>query len=385
MASPDVLNFAELLKPIHGDKPTGVDLRTDTASPAKGRELYDKIRSARTSAREAERSTSNGRAEPGKNPDWAAVRQDIEKALAERSKDLELAVYLIEALVRLKGFAGLRDGFRLARELTEKYWDRLYPAPDEQATDADGKPSGPLTFEDRLMPLLSLNGESRPGTLIAPIKWVPITGQTSFGQFSTLDYFEADDLNKVADPKERERKVADGVATLEKFQDAVAETEAKFYLELMQDLDACEKELTALSTALTARKIPGGFASSQIKEALGGCRDTIKRVAASKLIVAAPAAGAKGPGNGPPGKPAGPPGAINTREEAVGTLRRVAEFFRRTEPHTPVHYAVEQAARWADMKLPDLLVELIPEEAARKNLFKLVGIEPPAPKGKDSK
>jgi type VI secretion system protein ImpA len=76
--------------------------------------------------------------------------------------------------------------------------------------------------------------------------------------------------------------------------------------------------------------------------------------------------------------------AIRTREDAFKHLLKVAEFFRRTEPHTVIAFAIEQVVRWGRMPLPDLLTELIPEEAARKNLFKQVGIraEPAKPEAK---
>jgi len=45
-----------------------------------------------------------------------------------------------------------------------------------------------------------------------------------------------------------------------------------------------------------------------------------------------------------------------------------------------IPFALDQAANWSRMSLPDLLSELIPEESARKNLFKQVGIKPPEPK-----
>ena len=68
---------------------------------------------------------------------------------------------------------------------------------------------------------------------------------------------------------------------------------------------------------------------------------------------------------------------VRTREDAFRALLQVAEYFKRTEPHSPVAYALEQAVRWGRMPLPDLLTELIPEQAAREQMFKMVGIKPP--------
>src|SRR5947208_13126434 len=109
MPSPEVLDFATLLAPIPGDNPAGADLRAD-ASPSSP---YYAVKDARSAARAAERQLLLEGDENASPPDWRPVLQHGSKVLAERSKDLEVAAYMIEALVRLQGFPGLRDGFRL--------------------------------------------------------------------------------------------------------------------------------------------------------------------------------------------------------------------------------------------------------------------------------
>jgi type VI secretion system protein ImpA len=117
--------------------------------------------------------------------------------------------------------------------------------------------------------------------------------------------------------------------------------------------------------------------------------DAVRALARDKLAAAAAAAEegdgqARSEGGGPAngqGEPVPdrPAGAIHSREEAFRTLLKVAEYFRRTEPHTPVSYALEQAVRWGRMSLPELLTELIPEDSSREFFFRQVGIRPPPP------
>jgi len=76
---------------------------------------------------------------------------------------------------------------------------------------------------------------------------------------------------------------------------------------------------------------------------------------------------------------------LRSREEAFARLLELAEFFRKTEPHTPVSYALEQAVRWGRMPFPELMAELLPEEAPRKNLYRQVGVRPPEPPPKEAK
>jgi type VI secretion system protein ImpA len=68
-------------------------------------------------------------------------------------------------------------------------------------------------------------------------------------------------------------------------------------------------------------------------------------------------------------------GKIQTRDDAFRALLMVADFFQRTEPHSPVSYALRQAVRWGQMPLPELLTELIPDATVRDGLFRHVGIK----------
>ena len=65
---------------------------------------------------------------------------------------------------------------------------------------------------------------------------------------------------------------------------------------------------------------------------------------------------------------------VQTREDAFRLLLQVSDFFRRTEPHSPVSYAVEQAVRWGRMNLPELLSELVSDDSYRREIFKRTGI-----------
>jgi type VI secretion system protein ImpA len=359
-SSPEILPFPRLLTPIAGDKPAGTDLRTD-GSPGS---LYSKVRDARGKARALERRMQPGQeVKPEDVPDWRPVQGGAIQALIDKTKDLELTAYLIEALVRLHGFAGLRDGLRLARELVERFWDHLFPTPDEE---------GVLT---RVAHLTGLNGEDAEGTLMDPISRVPITEATSVGRFSFLGYHEAMAVAKIADAKAKENRLKQGAPAPEVFQKAIAESSPKFYHALVADLTECLAQLAQYSAALDKRCGGSAPPTSAIKNALEDSLAIIKDVARDKL--AAPPEAAK-PQPGKPGGDGAPavaaPGVISSREDAFRTLAEVATYFRRTDPQNLLSYALEQVVRWGRMPLPELLLELIPDEGPRKNLFKQVGI-----------
>ncbi len=367
MPSPDVLDFAKLLAPIPGDKPTGADPRANT-SPSSP---YYKVKDARTAARSAERQVESG-AEDAPTPDWKAVVATATTALATAAKDLEVTAYLIEAVTRVNGYAGLRDGFRLTRELVAAFWDDLYPVPDEEGVST------------KVAALAGLNGDDAEGTLLAPIRNVPLTASDTHGGLTFANYQQALTTSKIADPKVKEKKVAAGAMTFEKFQSAVGETSNAFVKALYDDLTASIDEFDKLTADLDARCGPAAPPSTAIRAALVGVLDAVKDVARDKLAVmqtTAPAPAApSGEANGKTAAKDDDGGdgeklpTIRNREDALNAILKLADYFRRTEPHSMLPHTLEQAVRWARMPLTDLLAELISDDDARGALFKQVGI-----------
>ena len=58
-----------------------------------------------------------------------------------------------------------------------------------------------------------------------------------------------------------------------------------------------------------------------------------------------------------------------------GGLEEVAEFYRRSEPHSPMSSAAGQLARWGRMTLPELVDVLIPDEHARSFFRMRTGLD----------
>src|SRR6266542_586102 len=155
----------ELLEPVSTDQPAGVSLRW-TAE-------WDRLKEARR-ADDVLEPGQWAKREP-KTADWRLVESLASTLLRERSKDLQLALWLTEAGMKLHGFPGLRDGLRLTRELMVRYWDVGLCPPMED---------GP---EDRAGPFEWLNqklGES--------ITTIPITAREDGGaDYSFLDLQDA--------------------------------------------------------------------------------------------------------------------------------------------------------------------------------------------------
>jgi len=372
MASTDAIDFEMLLAPIPGENPAGSDLRADP-SPVSD---YHTIRDARKAASAAERRNEKGDdGTPGwkeGTPDWKAVVDRGTAILAGKSKDLEVAAYLIEGMLRQDGFAGLRDGFRLARGLVEGFWDTLYPDP------------GGTDYESRFSTVLWLSGIDRPGTLIVPVRKIPFTAHTGAGCYNLSHLQLARSLEQVADVKVRQKRVDDGAVTLEGIRKAVSATPAAFYIDLLEGVRQSREEFLAFCAAFSERS---GFdpPGTDLLEVLEAYHDDVADLARDKLPKAAPPPPPVENGNGAIVKAeALPParadlGVIRDRVDALNRLKNVADYFRENEPQSIIPYALEQVIEWGKMSLPDLLSELIPE-GPRKDLFKQVGIRTPDPK-----
>jgi type VI secretion system protein ImpA len=370
MASEQIVDIDQLTQAIAGDAPQGTDPRGDRSASS----LYAIIKDARNSARAAERANLFDQ-DAGADIAalWRPVLQQSPKLLTEQAKDLEIACWYLEALVRKEGFAGLRDGFALIDALVEKFWDGLFPEPDE-----DG-------LETRVAPLTGLNGDSGEGTLPTPLRNVPITapgsGSGNFDSYSFWQFQQAQETDKLTDTASREERATRLGFTLADVRNAVQASPDAFYVDLLADLDTILDTYKRLHNRL--RQHCGGDAppSSTIQTLLEEIQRGVRFLTKDKLAhlqqaeatadedtgtAAAPRTGGAGPGIS-----AGP---IASREEALQRLTEVARFFRATEPHTPIASGIERLVRWGRMSVAELMVELVPDSTARAIYTQLTGV-----------
>lgn len=71
----------------------------------------------------------------------------------------------------------------------------------------------------------------------------------------------------------------------------------------------------------------------------------------------------------------GPAGPITNRKVAFERLREVADYLKRTEPHSPVAYLVQRAIKWGDMTLESVLAELVKNNDVRRQVYETLGVK----------
>ncbi|PWC37551.1 type VI secretion system protein TssA [Azospirillum sp. TSO35-2] len=370
MPTPQLFDIEGLLQPVGEDAETGIDLRENASAD------YYTVKDARSAARAAERSMDVEDDAGGLLPEWRTILDVCPTILRTQAKDLEVTAWFIEALLRAQGFAGLRDGFTLARGLVERYWDTLYPAPDE-----DG-------IATRVGPLAGLNGESADGTLIQPIRKVPLTlGDMTYALWH---YEQAIELSKITDEARKQARIDNGAVTWEQFEQSVRETPAADFKTLVEDIQGASDAFEALGKALYDKAGHDAPPAGNIRTVLNAALDAVNYAARDRLATLAgdepaadqPAAAEPAAGGGAPAAATAKSqvsGAVTSREDAFKVLLQVADFFRKTEPHSPISYTLEEVVRRGRMPLQELLQELITDEETRRQFFIASGAKAPPP------
>jgi type VI secretion system protein ImpA len=211
----------DLLNPIPGDNPCGENLRY---AP-----IYDKIKEAR---REDDDAPQGDWAHERKTADFPLVLKLAGEALATKSKDLQVAVWLTEALIKLEAFSGLRAGLDLIGGLITNFWDGLYP----EIEDGD--------VELRAAPLDWLGAR-----MDATLRRLPIT-KSGINWYQSKEarlvgYEEdADDSTK---QEARAAAIAEGKLSGEEWDAAFNGTPKSFYVNLEETLDRILETIESLS------------------------------------------------------------------------------------------------------------------------------------------
>jgi type VI secretion system protein ImpA len=360
------LDLEALLAPI-GETSVGVDVRNDF-SPAS---LYFKLRDARAEARAAERAAdSNPGAEGGLADGWRNVRSLAVSLLSTQAKDIEVAAWLTETLVRSDGLAGLAFGARLIGGLAERYWDNVFPMPDED---------GMVT---RVAPVTGLNGEGGDGTLIQPLQKLKLFSGASGDPVLLFQYEQSAELSTLSDEKRIESRLKAGVVPFDKMEAAARATSPGIFVGLRRILGEAQESWNAMDQTfdrLASHAAPPTRRVRELLEKVGGILDR---------YAAAPAAQADAPAEDAPegavsavqmGEPASGPARarrLGTREDALATLGEIAEFFRRTEPQSPLAYTIDDAIRRGRLGWPELIKEIVQDEHVRNNILNSLGIRP---------
>jgi type VI secretion system protein ImpA len=364
MRSATTIDIDALLLPVPSGKLPGQDGREGTN--------YGMLKEAR---RQEDPINDEHFQRPGKSPDWQKVIQLSTKIVVEEGKDLEVVVWLVEAVVKKHGITGVRDGLRLLLQLHEKCWAEIFPILTE-AEDLEAR-STRLEALNKLLP--------------AAIRTLPLIHPPGGPSYSAWDYQKghqgSEKLKAAIQAAKTEEQRSSAQQALqearelaEKVDQAVASTPLSHYSALLALLNESWEAFQHLNEVLSQKYGEDGPSLREVGEAIEECRDLLDRLVRKKGGVglkpeASDTSAVKDQdvANRPDGgfMASGDP---RDRAEALKQLSRVAEFFRRTEPHSPVSYLVQRAARWGEMPLEEWLREVIRNEGVLGEVKETLGL-----------
>lgn len=373
MDLPEGFDLDALLAALPGEVPAGTDMREDFSPQSP----YYKLRDARAEARAAERAAdapdSEGGGQDATVPSqWRAVRELATKVLTGQSKDLEIAAWLTEALVRLDGLRGLAAGATLIGGLAEAFWDsNLYPMPDE-----DG-------IVTRLAPVTGLNGSGGDGTLMQPLRKIALWRRGDGANFAFWQYEQSAELPTIVDPERVAARLAAGAVPFDDME-TEARAQAATLTPLREQAAAALAAWREMGDILDAKAGADSPPTSRIRELLQGIEAVVARYApaaaqdVTQLTPEAEQSGGLAVASGAVAMAGGGGyGAAMTRDDMLRELSRIADYFRASEPNSPLAYTLAEAVRRGRMSWPELLEEIVPDAAIRIAIQTSLGIKPP--------
>jgi len=300
-----LIDIESILTPIEGENPAGENLRY-TAT-------YDTIQEARREEDDLERGEWDREV---KTADWQAVEQLAAEALTEKTKDIQIAVWLLEALIKTDGFKGLAAGLKLLTGLMENFWERLYPEIEDD--DLDYR-IGPLEFMNEKLWL--------------SVKQIPLTDPAAGPGFGWIKWKEASEVGT------DESAIAEGKLGIEAFEKAVSRSSKMFYAELNEQIEACIQSFTNFDNLLEEKFGSDAPRTADFKEALEECqRFIVKTLKQKKELDPDPEPDDVAPQETPGGEqtPSAPTG-VETQQAAPTSAavqgQIVVGMISDTEPH----------------------------------------------------
>ncbi len=362
---PPVIDLEAILSPISEENPSGESMRYSG--------LYDEI----NEARRADEDVAQGAWKTElKTADFHKVIELAAPALEKETKDLQIAVWFSQALVKERGFAGLRDSLRMVSGLQDKFWETMFPEVDEG--DQEGRANA-LSWLDTQ-------------TAFA-VKEITITQGDAYNFFNyedskRFDFPDNIDVLPAADQErfQKLRAQADEEkrVTGEFWRKAKSLSRRAFYEELSLTIEECWTEYTELNRVIEDKfdrnQAPG---LNDLKKSLGDIQTIVKKLLEEKraeepdeIEETEEIEGSDGETVAAGGSKGGvltASGAIQNRKDALKRLSDLSDFFIKTEPHSPISYLIRRAVTWGEMPFEQLIMDVIKDESVISELRQTLG------------
>jgi type VI secretion system protein ImpA len=379
----DHVGVARLLAPLSAEAPCGPPTRYDP--------VFTEIRLLRE---EDDPQLPMGQWErPLKRADWPAIEARCVDMLTMRSKDLQIAVWLVEAWTRQQGFDGLRHGLHLLDALLRTYWDELHPLIEFEAGEhADAGSDAEPDLDARLAPLEwlneSLGASLRVHTVLVSVgagKPAPVT-LADWERMTMREMAPEAPLGRNQDPVEAGLTRADVIDGVSHLQAELAWMETA--------VEDCQDSLATIAEFLRTRLAALAPNLGKLAATLAAARRVLAQLHGEAMPAQSPEVKSITPADAEADADAGSAVDVaeidrrdldadrrsggapwRNRKDAYATLEALADYLAEVEPHSPTPFLIRRAASWGRMSLPEVIAEIIREEGDVNRLFNILGVK----------
>ncbi|MGH7469932.1 MAG: type VI secretion system protein TssA [Longimicrobiales bacterium] len=321
------LQISELLQPIAGASPGGSDIRYEP--------IFDQIKRARV---EEDDLPSGDWSRVRKTADHSLVIKLATEVLSTRSKDLQVAAWLTESLLKREGLHGLKSGIDLITSLLGQHWEHLFPEIEDDDLEMR---TAPLDWVGQylVVPVLRTSVNRSNHDLLL------------YRESRTVGYeADADTHEK---QEQRREVLAAGKLSAEDFDEAFTSTPKAWYKELVRDIDATVGSVDTLDRTAQGKFGHAAPRFAPLRDALQQVRQVTTQLLAKKLeldpdppeVVAAEEAAADA---------ASPAGGLSptprSRADAESRIAAAARYMRAENSLDPAPYLLLRGFRWGELR-----------------------------------
>jgi type VI secretion system protein ImpA len=336
------IDFDALLAPLDGTAPCGRNIEYE--------QIYADISQARES--DPDYLPQGEWVTELRKADWAKVVQLSIKVLCKESKDLQVVCWLIEGMTQQKGISGLLLGMGFLQQFTACYWDDCWPALED---DGHVLRHSTLSRLDRQIALF--------------LRMYPMLEQ----QESSLDYwqkvvaYEHRGIHKTDDETEADSDDFT-MASYNRWGATLCAENLTALTETLQQLAAVliafEQQYSQLNQEADSDAL--GQTHKMIIEMQEWTRRIADRLGPtySDGLVELSGKQQQGVSN----TDGGLTSLGMSRGMAISQILTIADFFRQTEPSSPVPLLLERAARWGGMTLTEWLEEMLQDDNSLQDI-----------------
>ena len=317
-------------------------------------------------------------AEP-KQADWNFVNSKATELLTERTKDIRLYSWLIEAWSKLYGFEGVAKGLELTQRSLSDFWMLLHPEIEDDDLD------------QRLGLLQGLINQ-----LPVSIKNIPVVNLSPF--YSLIDYEALLHQQNLRRKHTEDHDEVNLNSSLEQFQQALFNSSKSFqyknyqaYLEILKQWNILKDVLNGLmgldapSFALIdsqLESIHSNLKKIYKTDTFGAPEEDTNKVnpeSGTKILPEAihspieitSTITTRHPQKFQPQLQ----NHVANREQAMQVLQDIADYFQANEPHSPVSYMLQKTIKWNQMPLHEWLSQVIKNENPLETVHELLGVQ----------